>query len=195
MEQQFFEIVRAEYFSGAHEPIITIRNRIIRFSAYCLNKLPDVDYVHFIIYPLEKRLVIEPCSPDMRDAIRWSSKNPENRKPKSIRSNVFYQKLLSLMKWHDDCRYSILGKITKDSEKTVIAFDLNSALVYRPDVYGKISRIPEYPSNWGDGFGLPKDEYFNTPLVKRFSENIEIIPEFITGYKKPDENTGELYEF
>ena len=194
MEQQFCEIVRAEYFSGAHEPIITIRNRIIRFSAYCLNKLPDVDYVHFIIYPIEKRLVIEPCNPDMRDSIRWSSKNPENRKPKSISSNIFYQKLLNLMKWHNDCRYSILGKIIKDSEKTIIAFDLNSALVYRPDVYGRISRIPEYPKIWGNGFGMSMEEHCNNPLIKRFSENMEITPDLTADNNTSDENSEKFDE-
>lgn len=198
MEQKpIHEIVRAEYFSGTHEPTITIKKHMVRFSAYCLHELPGVDYVLFVMYPTEKRLVIEFCSPDVRDAIRWSSINPNKRKPKSITCKKFYRKLCELMGWSEDCRYAILGKISGHGDRAAIAFDLTSALVYRPNAEGKISRTPEYPMEWGGGFGISVEEHHNNPLVKRFPEDTELTltdaPDFNV-YGNHDNNTENGYE-
>jgi hypothetical protein len=168
------EVARVEYFSGANEPTITIKKNMVRFSAYCLNMMPVVDTVLFVMYPTEKRLVIEPCPSGMRDAIRWSSKNPDNRKPKSMTCKEYYRRLRELMGWHEDCRYTILGKVIGEGDDTVIAFDLTAALAYRPNADGKISREPEYPKEWGDSFGMTKDEHSSNPLVKLFTENTEL---------------------
>jgi hypothetical protein len=169
------EIARAEYFSGANEPTITIKKHMVRFSAYCLSELPGVDYVQFVMYPTEKRLVIEPCPLGERDAIRWSSKNPEHRKPKIITCKEYYRRLCRLMEWKEDCRYTILGKVTGEGDDTVIAFDLTSALVYRPNADGRISREPEYPKAWGDSFGMPEEEHRNNPLVKCFTKDTALL--------------------
>ena len=169
------EVTRVEYFSGATEPTITIKKNTVRFSAYCLSIMPVVDTVHFVMCPTEKRLVIEPCPPGMRNAIRWSSKNTDDRKPKTITCKEYYRRLRELMGWRDDCRYTILGKATGEVNNSVIAFDLTSALVYRPNADGKILREPEYPKEWGDSFGMPMDEHINNPLVKRFMEDTELI--------------------
>jgi len=187
MEQkQIREIARVEYFSGANEPTITIKKHMVRFSAYCLNMLSGVDTVHFVMYPTEKRLVVKPCPPGVRDAIRWSSKNPDNRKSKVMTCKEYYRKLRVLMEWSEDCRYTILGKISNDGDEVVIAFDLTSAMIYRPDAEGKVSRTPEYPKEWGGGFGMSVDEYHNNPLVKCFAEDTELILDFV-----PDLNTQE----
>ena len=175
MEQtQTREVARVEYFSGANEPTITIRKHMVRLSAHCLNELPGVDYVQFVMYPREKRLVIEPCSSEERDAIRWSSRNPDKRKPKIITCKEYYRKLRVLMGWDEDCRYTILGKKSNDGDTDVIAFDLTSAMVYRPNAEGKLSRTPEYPEEWGDGFGMSIEDHKNNPLVKRFPEDTEL---------------------
>jgi len=176
MEQnQVKEIARAEYFSGANEPTITMKQNVIRFSSHCLNKYPTFDYVLFAMYPAEKRLVIEPCSPDLRDAIRWSTRNPNNRKPKAITCKEYYRRLCELMSWNNKYRYTVLGKICNDGSSEVIAFDLSSAIVYRPVINGNRLRTPEYPSSWSDGFGMSAEEHRNNPLVKRFHAETDIL--------------------
>ena len=172
--QQIREIVRAEYFSGANEPTITIKQYTVRLSANCLKELPDVDYVQFVMYPFEKRLVIEPCDAGERDAVRWSGKNPDSRKPKVITCKEYYRKLRNLMGWDTNCRYTILGKISRDEDTEIIAFDLTSAMVYRPNAEGKILRTPEYPKEWGESFGLSVDVHKDNPLIRRFSEDTKL---------------------
>ena len=87
----------------------------------------------------------------------------------------YSRKLRELMDWCEDCRYTILGKISGSGDVSVIAFDLTSALTYSPNAEGKISRTPEYPQKWGAGFGMSVENHENDPLVKRFAEDTELI--------------------
>jgi len=168
---QIREIARAEYFSGANEPTITIKKNKVRFSTRCLRMLQNVDYVQFVMCSAEKRLVIEPCLPEARSAIRWSSSNMEARKPKAITCKEYYRRLRALMGWNEDCRYTVLGRMISDDSTTVIVFDLTSALIYRPVENEKISHDPEYPAEWGNGFGMSVEEQYSNPLIKRFLED------------------------
>jgi hypothetical protein len=131
MQNPTREAARVEYFSGAIEPTVTVRKSTVRFSSYCLRKMPDVDYVVFAINPAEKMLVIEPCRNGERDAVRWSCLNPETRKPKIITCKEYYRRLCGLMGWNEGSRYTILGKISGGGDKTVIMFDLTAAIAYQ----------------------------------------------------------------
>jgi len=110
MKKSIREIVRKEYFSGVGEPMITFRKPTVRPSASCLNSLPLVNYVQFAVYRVEKKLAIEPCDPEERDAVRWSSQSLE-RKPKIMTCREFYRRVSELMQWSDDCRYKVYGKL------------------------------------------------------------------------------------
>ena len=169
------EVVRSEYFSGAGEPTITFKRGAAKFSAACLKQIPDGDCVLFVIDSAGKKLIVEPCASDERNAIRWSSRNPEKRKPKEITCREFCRRLSELMKWNDECRYKLLGKASCGMDgKTILAFDLNSAIIYRPDGSGKISRDPDYPNEWNDSFGNPVEQRISNPLVPRFTEDTEL---------------------
>ena len=169
------EDVRCEYFSNAGEPAITFKRGTARFSAVCLKQIPEDDYVLFVINSAGKNLTVEPCGSDERNAIRWSGSNPEKRKPKEITCREFSRRLFALMRWNDDCRYKLFGKAACDTDgKTVLAFDLKSALVYKPDDSGTVSRDPDYPNGWGNGFGEPVEQRVSNPLVRRFTEDTEL---------------------
>jgi len=78
------------------------------------------------------------------------------------------------MGWNEECRYTVLGKICQDGDSDVIAFDLTSAMVYRPNINGIRSRTPEYPEIWGDGFGMTVEEHRDNPIVKHFHAETDI---------------------
>jgi hypothetical protein len=83
------------------------------------------------------------------------------------------------MRWNYEYRYKVLGKAASGGDGgTFLAFDLNSAIVFKPDADGKMSRAPEYPQEWGGGFGASADERHNNPLVRRFREDtLLMLPE------------------
>lgn len=170
-----YEVVRCEYFSGVGEPAITFKRGRVKFSAACLKKIPEDNYVLFLIDSAGEKLTIEPCGSDERDAIRWSSFYSEKRKPKVITGSEFCRRLFELMRWHDDCRYKLFGKAACGADgKVILAFDLNSAIIYRPDDSGKLSRDPDYPHEWGDSFGDPVEQRISNPLVRRITGNTEL---------------------
>ena len=174
-QESIREVARFEYFSCANEPTVTFKFPTVKFSAACLKKLAGFDYVHFIIDRSDKKLIIEPCYSDERNAIRWSSLNLEKSKAKTITCREFYKRIRELMMWSNYCRYKAFGKIAKDENKEIIVFDLKSAIIYKPNAEGIISKTPDYPQEWGDDFGESVERHKNNPLVRRFTEDVELI--------------------
>ena len=169
------EVARSAYFSNAGEPAITFKRGVIRFNAVCLKRLPNVNDILFVIHRAERKLTIEPCDPDEQDAIRWSGWNPEKRKPRSITCSEFYQRMLNYMQWDSSCNYKLFGKTSYGADnRIIIAFDLTSAIIYKPDENGIISRTPEYSRDWGGGFGRTVEQHKSNPFFRRFTEDTEI---------------------
>ncbi len=67
------------------------------------------------------------------------------------------------MEWNPDHRYKILGKLIHANGETLIAFDLSATEIYqRTSVDGskvRTSRIPVFPAEWQNKFGLPYNEH------------------------------------
>jgi hypothetical protein len=175
------EVVRIEYFSAASEPSMSFKKSTVEFNMVCLKQFANIDYVQFIIYPMKKRLVIEPCESDKRDAVRWSGSNPEKRTPKMITCHEFYRRICELMQWSSSNRYKVFGKVSAGADvENIIIFDLTSAITYCLDNKGKFSHNPEYPREWGKGFGESVERHTDNPLIHRFAEDTELaicIPE------------------
>ena len=68
-----------------------------------------------------------------------------------------------MMEWNPDHRYKILGKLIHANGETLIAFDLSATEIYqRTSVDGskvRTSRIPVFPAEWQNQFGLPYNEH------------------------------------
>ena len=79
-----YQVVRAEFFAHLFEPSVTLNKETVSVNAACLRKLPDYEYVQFLVNPSEKKLAIKPCIEDMKDSFRWSSGEGKKRKPKKI---------------------------------------------------------------------------------------------------------------
>ena len=67
------------------------------------------------------------------------------------------------MGWDPKHRYKLLGKLIHSNEEYLLAFDLNSTEVYqRTSPEGekpKTSRVPVFPAEWQDQFGMPFSEH------------------------------------
>ncbi|MDL2233477.1 hypothetical protein LJC63_07860 [Ruminococcaceae bacterium OttesenSCG-928-L11] len=74
----------------------------------------------------------------------------------------------------------------------IIVFDLASALVCRPDADGRISREPEYPQKWGDGFGMSIEEHRRSPLLRRFAEDTELVLASAAEVDMPTYNNDDM---
>ena len=64
-----YQVVRGEFFAHLNEPSITFNNNKINLNTACINKLPNVKHIHFLVNPNEKKLIVKPCSENERDAL------------------------------------------------------------------------------------------------------------------------------
>lgn len=158
-----YQVVRREFFAHVFEPSITFNNCKISLNAACLNRLPNVDYVQILINPEEKKLVVRPCCEDEKDSFLWCTATNTKRKTKYITCRVFFAKVVQLMEWNPDYRYKLLGKLIRSGDEYLLSFDLKETEIYQrilqDDDKPKTSRIPVYPIEWQNQFGLPVEEH------------------------------------
>lgn len=158
-----FQVVRGEFFAHMYEPSITFNNCKVTLNTACIKKLPFVNYIQFLVNRDTMKLVVRPCSEEVKDSFLWCTEKAGKRKPKQITCRVFFAKLVALMKWNPDYRYKMLGKIINNGEEYLIVFDLTATETYQRIIKDgekpRTSRTPIFPEEWKDQFGLPVEEH------------------------------------
>lgn len=158
-----FQVVRREFFAHINEPSVTFNNCKFYVNAACLQKFPDADNVQVLVNKETKILAIMPCPENARDSFAWCTTSKGKRRPKQITCKLFFAKVFSMMDWNPDHRYKILGKLIHANGETLIAFDLTATEIYQRTVSEgskpKTSRIPVFPAEWQNQFGLPYNEH------------------------------------
>ncbi len=167
-----YQVVRGEFFAHIYEPSFTFSKNKISVNTACVKKLPDTDYVQILVNREEKKLAVRPCSESDKDSFRWSTTSTKKRSPKQITCKVFYAKILSLMGWSPDYRYKLLGKLITSGDELLFIFDLNTPEIFRcsssTDGKTQSSRIPIYPEEWKNQFGLPVEEHHKSLQINIF---------------------------
>ena len=158
-----FQVVRREFFAHTREPSITFNNCKFYVNAACLAKFPNTDFAQVLINKDDKILALRPCPEGARDSFRWCYFSKGKRKPKHITCRLFFAKVASMMGWNPIYKYKLLGKLIHSNEEYLIAFDLTASETYRKTVAEdeklKTSRVPVYPADWQNQFGLPYNEH------------------------------------
>ena len=168
-----YQVVRGEFFAHLFEPSVTLNNEKVSVNAACIRKLPQTEYVQFLVNPNEKKLAVKPCSEEAKDSFRWSSVGTDGKRhPKTISCKIFFAKVMKLMDWNPSCRYKILGKLIRANNDTLFVFDLKCAETYQKrNRDGKdVSRKALYPEDWKDQFGVPVNEHQDTVLINIFDD-------------------------
>lgn len=168
-----YQVVRGEFFAHLFEPSVTFNNEKVSVNVACINKLPAVEYVQFLVNPQEKKLAVKPCREEMKDSFCWASKNSDGkRKPKTISCRIFFAKVMNLMGWNPEYRYKILGKLIRTQSDLLFVFDLASAETYVKK--GKndegSGRKAFYPEEWKNQFGVPVKDHQDLTLVSIFDD-------------------------
>lgn len=158
-----FQVVRREFFAHIREPSCTFNNCKFYVNAACLSKFPTSDYTQVLINREKKILALRPCPEGARDAFQWCSVSKGKRKPKQITCRLFFAKVASMMGWEPHHRYKMLGKLIHSNDEYLIAFDLTASETYRKTIVEgekpKTSRVPVFPADWKDQFGMPYSEH------------------------------------
>jgi hypothetical protein len=168
-----YQVVRGEFFAHLFEPSVTLNDEKVSVNSACIRKLPNTNYVQFLVNPNEKKLAVKPCSEDTKDSFCWSTIGTDGKKrPKTISCRIFFAKVMQLMGWNPNCRYKILGKLIRASNESIFVFDLTSAETFqkRNNNGNNTSRRALYPEDWNNQFGLPATEHQDTVLINIFDD-------------------------
>ena len=184
-----FQVVRRELFAHLREPAVVIRRDSVTFNTACIAGLEDAVYIQILVNQDNKRMVVRKCEENDKDALRWCVAKPDKRKSRKMTNKIFSAMMYEMMGWNLDCRYKILGhKITFEDE-TIYVFDLMETEIFldikgkkaKKDTESQSTtenannieetassdteeikrknRIPFYPKEWKDSFGLPVEEH------------------------------------
>lgn len=77
-----------------------------------------------------KRIVVEGCDENDKDALRWCVAKPDKRKSRKMMGRPFSKLIYREMGWEEGCRYKILGYRIQFEGKTLYVFDLNVPEVF-----------------------------------------------------------------
>lgn len=167
-----FQVVRREFFAHMREPSIIFNDGKVGVNAACVRRLPDVEYVQFLIHREKKLLVIKPCDELDLYSFQWGNTKDGKRFPRQVTGRLFYMKICDLMGWIPQYRYKILGKLRQANGEYIFVFDLQSTETYERSITEqgkrKNSRIPVFPASWKDQFGIPFEEHQKALQVNMF---------------------------
>lgn len=184
-----YQVVRRELFAHLREPAVVIRRDSVTFNTACIAGLEDAVYIQILVNQDNKRMVVRKCEENDKDALRWCVAKPDKRKSRKMTNKIFSAMMYEMMGWNLDCRYKIWGhKITFEDE-TIYVFDLMETEIFldikrkkaKKDTESQSTtenannieetassdteeikrknRIPFYPKEWKDSFGLPVEEH------------------------------------
>lgn len=165
-----YQVVRREFISHQFDPAMTIRGTSITFNNSCISKLEDATYIHFLINPMKKRLLIRSVNEGTRDAVRWCVVKGDKRKSRQISCKRFTARLYEMLKWEPEYRYKLQGmKINYEGEDMYL-FDLTSVEGFLPQhrdpQTGKVSKAEAVlPEEWGSSYGMSVEEHAASTMV------------------------------
>ncbi len=167
-----FQVVRREFFSHISEPSITFNNYKIGLNAACIKRLPQIDYIQFLVNRQTQKLAIRPCLESDLHSFQWCTNSGGKRKPRQVTGKIFFMKLFDMMGWNPNYRYKILGKLIRANGEYLFVFDLTCTEVYQRTIKEgakpKVSRIPVFPAEWQNQFGIPYEEHRKSLQINIF---------------------------
>ena len=168
-----FEVARSEFFAHMREPSFIFNDGKVGVNTACVRRLPEVDYVQFLINRKKQKLAVRVCQEEDIFSIPWAKTTKDGKRlPRSITGRMFFMKVCDMMGWNPDYRYKILGKLVKANNELLFLFDLNSAETFErsmdEDGKRKASRKPVFPAEWKNQFGIPFSEHKKALQVSLF---------------------------
>ncbi len=118
-----FQVVSGEMFSRVHEPVLRISTDSIAFNMSCTAKM-KADYAEMLFNPVERMLIVRPCSKDNPNALPWDAKS----RGATALSKIFYDS----MGWNTEYSFRIPCQVVPKPEglrgdaSCVLMFDMDN---------------------------------------------------------------------
>lgn len=137
-----YQIVRAQFFSTASDPAMTISHGKLRFNTACMKRFEDVEYVELLLNSVDRCIAIRPCGADNPNAIHWGTLRDNRWKVRTSGCKAFSRVLFGMMDWKEDLKYKFRGEFRKQGDNCVMMFYLDEPEVIKVT---KVELPPEEP--------------------------------------------------
>lgn len=170
-----YQIVRAQYFSTAYDPAMTISNGKLRFNAACLKKFVDVEYVELLLNTVNHCIAIRPCKKENPNAIRWGRLKEGRWCASSVSCKGLAKTLFDILEWEEGMRYRFRGEYIENGDSKLMMFELDAPEMIKVEEVVLPPKEPEaedgtdetaepktvkktiliYPPHWAGSYGRP----------------------------------------
>ena len=164
-----FQVVSGNMFSKVYEPVVRITMSSITFNRACVSKML-CNYAELLFNPVERMLVVRPCTVDNPNAIPWDS----NSRGASSLSKV----LFATMGWEEDYSYRIPCKpLEGPNEEVVLFFDLDNyvgrAINKAEEVIIARKQVEMETDNTGKSYFYPPEDDEEPQEIKDMEEKFQ----------------------
>ena len=130
-----FQVVGANLFSQAFEPVVRISSRSISFNARCIGKLNAMAqgaegpmlkrcrYVELLFNPVERMLAVRPCSPEHPNALCWAT---DCGSSVQLGARAFCTQLFGMLNWDESYTFRVPAMLRARGDEKVLFFDLDN---------------------------------------------------------------------
>ena len=131
-----FQVVSGLSYHLRNKPYLRIRGGKMRFSAYCLQRFADVEYVELLLNPVEKCVAVRPTDQHNPNAIHWGKLKNDRWAVLPVSCSGLLQVLGDIMDWDDPDALSFVGEYIE--EQKLLLFSLGNSAITR-------AVVPENP--------------------------------------------------
>ena len=170
-----FQIARPQMFSTFRSPALRITNQYFTFTATCMQKFGNVEYVEVLFHAEARMIAVRPCSPGNPAAVHWGKQSNGRWLPWGKASTAFSVPLFEIMGWNTECVYRICGTYYREQDTQLLLFDLSEAESHHrqtksaSNTPAKTKERPSCPQEWNSTFGP------NANLVRKMKEADAVI--------------------
>ena len=130
-----FQVVSADMFSHALDPVVRFSKHHIAFNSTCISRLNRIaqsgtgislnrtPYVELLFNPVERMLAVRPCAEDNPNAICWATENGRSR---LVSASAFCRILFSILDWDSEYTYRVPCIVRSKGDEAILFFDLDN---------------------------------------------------------------------
>ena len=122
-----FQVVNRQLFEANTEPLMTVWDESIGFSAAAFNALENCQMVRILVNNERRCIMVVPSTSNDADALKWKVTDKVS-KFRRINCPNFAKKIMSDWGFDLQGKYRCYGKLAKVEAKVVLFFDFSKAI-------------------------------------------------------------------
>ena len=115
--KRVFQVVRGDMFSRIADPVMRITPVTINYNRQCTEKLPNCETVEILLNPVERAIVVRPCTRDYPNAVNWK---------KLIGATYLCSLIYDIMGWDENYSYKLPATVKTNGNERVLFFDMDN---------------------------------------------------------------------